>query len=643
MSFASLSYADTFKVYTGREKTEERAYLEEGAEVSVSLAEELRGQKKVITFYYWDSTFTSKVFKDGIFDVSKFKEYDYSKRPKKEHTHVFGINHVMNGYDIETAGGDEKSYRYVAIVLTDDYVRDDTKISEENVKIYNIVSKSSYDKDKGIDIEYVSPSNKKKNVSITPDIKIFYEGSYRNYYEDRITLVERETEEVVDMLDMKKKSEDGEYYLYKKVFLKPNTEYLLTIDNSALETSYGRGNEKKEIRFTTVNTEHYALDIDVVKGEGLNRTITITYNKPLVGDYDLKKIESAIKKTRDLKYNSIVATDKNVVMEVETKPTTKYVFTITEGLLINEDLKLINKDITAEYVEGEFEGTRPTITPKFDPNNIDVTGELRFTASENMKGYSSSLIYLRDAEGNKMKFSRKKDYKTNEIVIYNFDLEYNKDYVLEFAEGALYDEKKNKSSKVIYNLRSVDSVSLTDISGHWAKDSIKRMSDKKIVNGYNDNTFKPDKSISREEFSKLVATAFEINPKKISKGRETFKDLKHDWWSTGYVEAIKDYYKYDKKDEDPENFNPSEAATREVVADVLIKVLKYDKDPLNILELEAAFADYKKMEPKYRNNIYRAYKRGLIKGYEDGTFLPKKALTRAEIVVLLERALNNKE
>lgn len=38
--------------------------------------------------------------------------------------------------------------------------------------------------------------------------------------------------------------------------------------------------------------------------------------------------------------------------------------------------------------------------------------------------------------------------------------------------------------------------------------------------------------------------------------------------------------------------------------------------------------------------IMKLASNGIIKGYEDGTFKPKKGITRAEIAVILERIYN---
>ncbi|MBR2736465.1 MAG: S-layer homology domain-containing protein, partial [Firmicutes bacterium] len=47
-------------------------------------------------------------------------------------------------------------------------------------------------------------------------------------------------------------------------------------------------------------------------------------------------------------------------------------------------------------------------------------------------------------------------------------------------------------------------VNLKDIANHWARTYIQKAVDKGIVNGYDDNTFRPDKNVTRAEFVKMI-------------------------------------------------------------------------------------------------------------------------------------------
>ncbi|WP_346042407.1 S-layer homology domain-containing protein, partial [Paraclostridium tenue] len=68
---------------------------------------------------------------------------------------------------------------------------------------------------------------------------------------------------------------------------------------------------------------------------------------------------------------------------------------------------------------------------------------------------------------------------------------------------------------------------LSDISTHWAKKEINQFISSGYVNGYEDGTFRPDNSITRAEFVKLVNKYFGFNNKEDIK----FSDINtNDWY-----------------------------------------------------------------------------------------------------------------
>lgn len=84
-----------------------------------------------------------------------------------------------------------------------------------------------------------------------------------------------------------------------------------------------------------------------------------------------------------------------------------------------------------------------------------------------------------------------------------------------------------------------------DIGKHWAEPSIKYLIDKKIMSGYGDDTFKPDNMITRAEFLKIVNNVYENQKSK----EIDFKDVKEkDWFykdigkavGAGYIEGYTD-------------------------------------------------------------------------------------------------------
>lgn len=108
----------------------------------------------------------------------------------------------------------------------------------------------------------------------------------------------------------------------------------------------------------------------------------------------------------------------------------------------------------------------------------------------------------------------------------------------------------------------------TDISGHWAESQISLMGDKGYIGGYPDNTFRPNKEITRAEFVAIVNNVFGYKNKKEIQ----LKDVKPEAWyyesiaigiNEGYIAGYPDG-----------TFRPNKAVSREEAAAVIAKIKK---------------------------------------------------------------------
>lgn len=106
---------------------------------------------------------------------------------------------------------------------------------------------------------------------------------------------------------------------------------------------------------------------------------------------------------------------------------------------------------------------------------------------------------------------------------------------------------------------------ITDIDGHWAQNQISNFIEKSYVKGYEDNTFKPDNQITRAEFVRLVNMYFGFNNKGISQ----FKDInQNSWYYNDICIAIQEGYinGYEDNTFRPDNIITREEATKIIVS-----------------------------------------------------------------------------
>lgn len=164
--------------------------------------------------------------------------------------------------------------------------------------------------------------------------------------------------------------------------------------------------------------------------------------------------------------------------------------------------------------------------------------------------------------------------------------------------------------------------SFNDISEHWAKSYIQKLSDQSIVEGYEDGGFHPNDYINRAEMVKLALTAAGYNFE-IAVIDENFKfnDL-DDWqepfvyraWEDGIVEGYDEF-----------TFAPAQNVTRAEA--VKIALLAFKLEP-GQLEGDYSFDDT--IDHWAASYINEAYAKFIVSGREDGNFYPDDSITRAE-------------
>ena len=88
------------------------------------------------------------------------------------------------------------------------------------------------------------------------------------------------------------------------------------------------------------------------------------------------------------------------------------------------------------------------------------------------------------------------------------------------------DNTENNETNVDDNNVKAVAIVFSDIADHWAKEWIKDAVNLGFVSGYEDGTFKPDNTITRAEFSTMLNKAMQIN---ISE-KLNFSDVKESDW-----------------------------------------------------------------------------------------------------------------
>lgn len=173
---------------------------------------------------------------------------------------------------------------------------------------------------------------------------------------------------------------------------------------------------------------------------------------------------------------------------------------------------------------------------------------------------------------------------------------------------------------------------VSDIESHWAKKEIAYLIERGDVQGYNDGTFKPNKNITRAEFFKMTNNVYGF--KEVSE--VSFKDVKKDDWyyeevgkaiAAGYIGGYEDG-----------TIRPNKPITREEAAKIIVIASEFKE---NVEDIDLDFIDSHEIGSWAKNYVKTMKSQGYMKGYEDGTFRPKRQITRGEIAKIFAGIIKN--
>lgn len=189
---------------------------------------------------------------------------------------------------------------------------------------------------------------------------------------------------------------------------------------------------------------------------------------------------------------------------------------------------------------------------------------------------------------------------------------------------------KDKLSTLTAAELSAELSKYKDITAHWSKTQVCKLSSLEIIKGYTDNTFKPEKSVTVAEFItmtvKILGYKLEQNPKN---------------WAQNFInQAIKDGI---VKTGEFTDYN--RAITREEVARIAVNAaMLYDTAPTHEMDnvVIKRLCDYNTIKDTNKQKVIDANLLGLMTTYSStGKFMPRNKLTRAEAATVILRLLDN--
>ncbi|SEB40030.1 S-layer homology domain-containing protein [Paenibacillus sp. GP183] len=176
-------------------------------------------------------------------------------------------------------------------------------------------------------------------------------------------------------------------------------------------------------------------------------------------------------------------------------------------------------------------------------------------------------------------------------------------------------------------------------NAEWAARYIASLASKRVFEGYEDGTFKPDNTVSRIEAITAAVRLMGLRSQAESPAKMSthlnFKDAaKVPAWAVGYVAVALENDLFSVTDD---YVQPQRDADRLWAATLLVKALKLDAQAKTKMNTTLPFKDANQIPAGSVGYIAVAYEKGLIDGFEDNTFRPNQLVTRAQLAALLDR------
>ncbi|TMV44844.1 S-layer homology domain-containing protein [Paenibacillus mesophilus] len=176
----------------------------------------------------------------------------------------------------------------------------------------------------------------------------------------------------------------------------------------------------------------------------------------------------------------------------------------------------------------------------------------------------------------------------------------------------------------------------------WALKYIASLSGKKVFEGFEDGTFRPNEKVTRIQAItaavRLMGLRAQAESQEEMNTQLNFKDadkVKQQYaWAVGYVAVALENDLFSEADS---SVQPEKPADRLWATTLLVKALKLDAEAKAKMNTKLTFKDAHQVPAGSVGYVAVAIEKGLIDGFEDNSFRPNEPVTRAQLAALLDR------
>ncbi|WP_341183255.1 S-layer homology domain-containing protein [Paenibacillus sp. FSL H7-0756] len=197
------------------------------------------------------------------------------------------------------------------------------------------------------------------------------------------------------------------------------------------------------------------------------------------------------------------------------------------------------------------------------------------------------------------------------------------------------DLRSSGTYSVIWNPQDFD-----DVRNHWSKADVNNIAARLSLKGNGDNTFSPNRSVSRSEFAEIVVTGLGLMRQNVTQA--DFSDVPASAW---YKDSVAIANEFDiVRGYDDGNFKGNQQITREQGFAMIARayrLIQSEDVPSQeqIASTLASYTDGTNVAAWAQGDVAQLIQAGIIQGNGPQSLNPKAPMARAEVTALIARML----
>ncbi|MDF2935675.1 MAG: hypothetical protein K0Q90_1048 [Paenibacillaceae bacterium] len=177
----------------------------------------------------------------------------------------------------------------------------------------------------------------------------------------------------------------------------------------------------------------------------------------------------------------------------------------------------------------------------------------------------------------------------------------------------------------------------SDVEAHWAKAAVNDMGSRMVIQGTGDNAFSPDRNITRAEFAAIFVRGLGL---KLEGAATAFSDVTASDWYSSAVQTAYSYGLISGFEDGTFRPDESITREQAMVMVSRAMQLTGLKDKLHVqADVLAAYLDAADASEWANDGIAGSVQAGLITGRDGNALAPKESITRAEVATVIQRLL----